>query len=403
MKPNIKNLREVKRLINGARFELNRFGAKISIVDLIALQTLKLYKPNIYTGLIASKKNLHNPSFGVIFPNAFQDDDFKRQSVLKHFREEDVELAVLAMAHLFPATDSFMKKMNYGEDPQIGWLQQRRVAVKEIFDLYTSGTESETLFIKEQAKHLFELQNNPEEFNYLLGTFSGTLLTQILDSLSSYRGKFSSDGMTKNVISVLNSVSRMEERDAGIFSFSAVTIARRAIVAMLSSLQDPLIFKKICEAIYAELVSIANSNIFVQTIESASHNSPEKIEFARDLQRRFQERVMEIPPEQLMEDSDFISIIYSVPKYIEFHRSNLKLIKKVFLESIGIGKSSALGSGEVRTFQSVSWPSLANIFGSEENAITMLEMLLEAQGLDLQERGRLEWIRNNRGRLFPSV
>ncbi len=312
-------------------------------------------------------------------------------------------MATLALTHLFPATDSFMKRMSFGDDPQVSWLEQRRVAVKEIFELYASGTESESLFIKEQAKRLFECQGDPEAFSALLGSFSGTLLTQILDRLSSYRGKFSNLGMAKNIVSVLDVVPRMEERDSGLFAFGTVTIARRAIVAMLGSIADHSIFKATCEAVFSELRSISSSNIFVHTIESASHDLPEKLAVARDLQGQFKAKVMAMDADELMAETDFISIIHSVPEFLERHQTDLDLSKKVFIDSIGFGKSAPLGSREIKTFQSVSWPSLSAIFRSEENAVNRLEKVLNSKSLNEEDREKLEWILKNRGRMFPEV
>lgn len=403
VKPHLKNIREVKRLINGVRFQLNRFGSKISIVDLIALETLKLYKPAVYTGLISTKNNLHNLSYGLIYPDSHHNDDVKKTEVLSYFDGKDAKLATLALTHLFPATDSFMKRMSFGDDPQVSWLEQRRVAVKEIFELYASGTESESLFIKEQAKRLFECQGDPEAFSTLLGSFSGTLLTQILDRLSSYRGKFSNLGMAKNIVSVLDVVPRMEERDSGLFAFGTVTIARRAIVAMLGSIADHSIFKATCEAVFSELRSISSSNIFVHTIESASHDLPEKLAVARDLQGQFKAKVMAMDADELMAETDFISIIHSVPEFLERHQTDLDLSKKVFIDSIGFGKSAPLGSREIKTFQSVSWPSLSAIFRSEENAVNRLEKVLNSKSLNEEDREKLEWILKNRGRMFPEV
>lgn len=401
VKPLLKNVREVKRLINGVRFELNRFGSKISIVDLIALETLKLYKPGVHNGLISTKNYLHNPSFGLIYPDSHQNDDAKKAEVLSYFDGKDEQLVTLALSHLFPATDSFMKRMSFGDDPQVRWLEQRRIAVKEIFELYASGTESESLFIKEQAKRLFESQGDPEVFAALLGSFSGTLLTQILDSLSSYRGKFSNPGMAKNVISILGAVPQMEEHDSGLFAFGTVTIARRAIVAMLGSIEDEPTFRAICETVFSQLGSISASNIFVHTIESASQDSPEKLNVAREIQDNFKAKVLAMTPAQLMDESDFISIIHSVPDFLEQHEKDLDLFKKVFIDSIGVGKSAPMGSREVKTFQSVSWPSLTAIFRSEEQVVNNLEKVLASKSLNEEDRAKLEWILKNRGRMFP--
>ncbi len=401
VKPHLKNVREVKRLINGVRFQLNRFGSKINIVDLVALETLKLYKPSVHAGLISTKNYLHNPSYGLIYPDSHRNDEAKKTEVLSYFDGKDAQLATLALSHLFPATDSFMKRMSFGDDPQVSWLDQRRVAVKEIFELYASGTETESLFIKEQAKRLFESQGNPEVFAALLRSFSGTLLTQILDSLSSYRGKFSNPGMANNLLSILGAVPRMEEPDSGLFAFGTVTIARRAIVAMLGSIADNPTFRTICETVFSQLRSISASNIFVHTIESASQDSPEKLNVARELQDNFKTKVLAMTPAQLMAESDFISIIHSVPEFLEQHETDLDLSKKVFIDSIGVGKSAPMGSREVKTFQSVSWPSLTSIFRSEENVVNNLEKILASKSLSEKDRAKLEWILKNRGRMFP--
>lgn len=128
----LNTLRDVKRFVNGLRFDLSLVLGEIDPVDLIGIEGIRIFAPATYQ-LMAQNKTL----FTAIEHTDAR--DILRQQYEKVFSEtpEHIRETVRQICRqLFPQLAYAYENVSYGADWQAKWRRELRICATEIFDRY---------------------------------------------------------------------------------------------------------------------------------------------------------------------------------------------------------------------------------------------------------------------------
>lgn len=171
-----KNLRDVKRFLGSLQFhvELFRRGSTFEVnpVDLIAIEALRVFEPEVYKRLAQEKEIL------TLEPRMFRDkkveEDKRRASKLVEFASEEGRQTVRNLfGKLFPISGPLLSvqgHISYAGDSENKWFQQLRVCSYQAFDRYFQLATPEGDIAQSEIDELTSAMSNQETLDEIFET-----------------------------------------------------------------------------------------------------------------------------------------------------------------------------------------------------------------------------------------
>jgi hypothetical protein len=175
--PLIGNMRDVRRYAAAVHTTIDTVGDQIALADLLAMEAVRTFLPDVYAQVGASVDGLCTPGPG--FGASNYETPAHKESIerlLEVAKDQGQETVVKAMiVRLFPFARRHIENNNYGPDFESTFLRERRIAHKAVLGLYVervagsqllSFTYAEAAWAKlsdESALEAF-LSEVPEEY-----------------------------------------------------------------------------------------------------------------------------------------------------------------------------------------------------------------------------------------------
>lgn len=155
IQPRLRNLRDASRLISSIAVHLplhvvgNTF--EVNIIDFFALETLRVFEPNLHEALFG-KRDLLLQSSRFRGDGRSDRDRAAAEGILNVVPEEHRDWAKVTLMELFPPVEWAFGGTNYGDDWHLTWLAAKRVCSSRFFPRYfelqtTFGELSESGFV----------------------------------------------------------------------------------------------------------------------------------------------------------------------------------------------------------------------------------------------------------------
>ncbi|MEI6634282.1 MAG: P-loop NTPase fold protein [Chlamydiota bacterium] len=189
------NLRDVKRFLGSLEFHLNLLRPQgileVNSTDLIAIETLRVFEPGVYSALPGIKSYLTASREGI---NESGKSEAKAaiDSVLAKSSKGKQEQVRLILKALFPRIQSIYGNIVFGNDWEDDWYRDRRICHQDIFNRYflfrvASGDVSQA--------DIERIMNNSGNRDVLVAEFRSfkkqEIFTVLLDRLEAYKQKIS--------------------------------------------------------------------------------------------------------------------------------------------------------------------------------------------------------------------
>ncbi len=242
LQPYFDNLRRVNRFLSTLAFHAVVFTGKrafeVNPVDLIGIEVLRVFEPNVYR-LLPMNKDLLTRRPGA--SDTRSDDERKRMEVLIGNAEEGRgENAREIIKQLFPPSEAVMGGMNYGRDFEDRWLRELRVCSSKIFDRYFGFAIPEGEPSEDDLAALLSVVGDRKQ---LVGTFDKLrergLLAQSLERLDSHKEEISLEHASQFVTALFDIGDSLPEQRGGLFEISGRMHVARIIYWYLLREPDP--------------------------------------------------------------------------------------------------------------------------------------------------------------------
>lgn len=141
VKPFFRNLRDVHRFLGTLDFHMGLFRSggsfNVNPIDLIALEVLRVFEPEVYRLLAQSKTALTEPASSPLTTEGDKEQR-KRQleKIVSSGGEDHQELLREVLRQLFPQTSWIFGALPFGSGTEDRWFRDLRVCHSEIFDRY---------------------------------------------------------------------------------------------------------------------------------------------------------------------------------------------------------------------------------------------------------------------------
>lgn len=292
-----RHLRDVKRFLACLQFHVNLLRTngtlEVNVVDLFAIETLRLFEPEFYARIRESKVLLTSTRSPDRSDRSRIAEEIK--AILSPIPEHHKKSASELIRNLFPMAafafgDSFFSSDHYAE-----WSRDLRVCAPDIFDRYFQLELSKGDISQFEVERLLNLAANHAAFlKELKGFDSEGRLVAVLDRLDANKDKIASADTVSMLTALFDIGECLPEPAPGSFFGSDWTIIRIAY-AMLKREPEPERIHKLKEILKGTNgLRIPVMFISVNTDPRGRQNNPADIIIPDSAVRAFQQLGVEM-------------------------------------------------------------------------------------------------------------
>ena len=217
------NLRHVYRFLGSFAFHLSQFqiGASLEVnpIDLIGLEALRVFEPEIYENLPSAKRILTRDEGKVMFPRIKQDEvDCVFTQLLAQVPAERHAMARTVLSVIFPPIDQSFDNDEGVRHHKQQWLRERRVCHTDLFDKFFTLSVTEDDLSQAALDRLLSLTADRNGFigecRALLGR---GMLDVAFERLDAYKEQIPLENMPVLISALCDLSEGFPERLPGLF------------------------------------------------------------------------------------------------------------------------------------------------------------------------------------------
>mgnify|MGYP000860602194 FL=1 len=384
IEPNITTIRDVKRYALSANITINMLKSDVDIVDVLALEAIRIFQPSLYFKIKQSVNVLAERSGSVL------DDDDKNQRMIDNLiAGDDEEYIKCVIRRIFPVARKYVDSTRYDYSYVNEWRRGGRVAHEDNLNTYLEHLPTEGLRIVKMANTAYDIMDDLTKFSKFVEDISPSDLEGFIQSLEAYEGEYKKEQVAPASIVLMNNIYRIpEKKHRSMFDITRPDIiAGRVVLRMLRSIKDGDERESVAKKILPQLESYSTQLDFIELIghkEGLGHKLVSK-DLAESLHSDLIKKVYSQRPIRFEKEWQLLRSYYIVAsekgdEYIPFKISKLSEGRKLLQNAYAETRSQTSGSRVVKITPELQWNALVKIIGSEKVLRTIVTKLKKKDG-----------------------
>lgn len=383
IEPNITTIRDIKRYALSANITIKTLGSNVDTVDVLALEAIRIFRPNLYAKIKKSVDTLAEET------DSWWSDDNKNKAVIDSLISDDNEYARAVIKRIFPAAEKYINNTNYGHGYSNEWRRKARVAHKDNLTTYIEHCPTEGLKVMKMAASAYDLMHDLEGFSKFMSDIDQDELENFIQSLEAYEDEYKKEQVIPASVVLMNNIYRIPERkNRGMFDLSRPDIiVGRVVLRLLRSIEDDDERELVAKKILSQLKSYSTRLDFIELIghrEGVGHKLVKK-ELADQLHSDFIEKVSSQRPTKFANEWQLLRVYYVVvdkkgDKYVPFKFSKVTEIRTLLQDAYDETRSQSMNSRKVKITPVLHWQMLVRVIGSEEAIKNITAKLKKVDG-----------------------
>lgn len=398
--PLFSNMRDVTRYAISARSTVKSLGNEVNLVDLLAMEALRVFRPELTQELSKLRRELTSTR------NITERRDDRTQATMnallaKFPDDDDVIRAVFN--RVFPVALQYIENNHYGNDWLNTWRTAHRMAHIDFLNLYFDRVAPDELVAFRSSERAFELLGDGAALKEHLTGLDPEELEEVIEGLTSYESKFTTDMIAPGSITLLNLIDAIPEKEQrGFFDIGRPDITvGRVVLRLLRRVEDEAVREALVAQILENIETYSSQLDFIHSVgyqEGAGHKLVSEA-FAEQIQTEFVERLKKAPPTEPEREWDAWRIYDALQTHTG--KTPLKpsgdpaLLRAVLHSLKSTARSQSMGSRQVNAEDRLAWELLVQVFGSEDavrTAVSNVRMTLgDDKVLQLADRYLSGW------------
>lgn len=405
IRPLIRNMRDVRRYALAIRTTVEDVGERVQLVDVLALEALRVFQPDVFAAIRRSVAALTTPS-SLLGGSREAPDDHKHAIVdLIESAGERRDVATALVKRLFPAAGRYVGESHYGPDWSTTWLRARRVANGDILRFYLERVAGTGLQAFDRARRAFELLGDETGLDEYLRSTDPTEVQDVVSSLENFEKDFQEAHVVPGTTVLLNLLPDIPDRPRGMFELETRMVIGRVTYRLIRSLRDPARVAAAVETILPRLATVSAKFELITDVgyrDGAGHKlvTPEA---AADFERAWRDDVRALDVGSVANEFDLLRVLYWTRTDASEDEPSLEIptdptfTLAVLRSARSEARSQRLGTRSVRREPRLAWDTLVDVYGGDEALHGAIDRLLvtdpdEDQELfDLAKRYRSGW------------
>lgn len=379
-----------------AKQTIKDLGDKVDLVDLLAMEALRVFRPEIFRRLPTLRNELAGA--GVIAGGAgkrtrkgveelFKDSADKGyssaiESLLNEFPGNETVAALLA--YVFPASqhDHMSEELNT-------WRTERRMAHIDFLNLYFDRVMPDSLVAFRYSKYAVNLLNDRRLLENYLTKLPPETLEDVIDGLASYETKFTDDMVIPGSITLLNLIDTISKKKRrNLFDIAGGFAVGHVVIALLHRVDKEEEREKLISQILEGLETYSSKLYLIDIIRYSNLGEKELVSetFAEQIYSNFVQTLQNTPPNKPSREWNAWRIYYEVG--INTGKTPLSpgndpnLLRAVLYSLRFTTLPQSLDPLRDQSKDRLDWDNLVKLFGSEDKVRTALVNIREKLGDD---------------------
>lgn len=368
--PLLANMRDVTRYAISARSTIKSLGNEVDLVDLLAMEALRVFRPEITQRL--SKLRTELTSTRELGGRKNDHSQKAIDTLLAGFPEDGDAIRAL-FERVYPVAQQYIGNTHYGSDWLSTWRTAHRMAHIDYLNLYFDRVAPDELVAFRDSERAFAVLNDAERLEEHLTGLDSDQLETVIEGLTAYEAQFTNEMIIPGSVALLNLIDRIpEKKDKGFFDFSRPDITvGRVILRLLRRVEDEATREAFVIEILAGTQTYSSQLDLIHSVgyrEGAGHKLVSEA-FAEKIQTEFAERVKQTAPADPAREWDAWRIYDAVKEVTGkaplTSTTDPVLIRAVVHSLKSTGRSQSMGSRQVKTEEHLAWDLLVGLFGTE--------------------------------------
>lgn len=371
--PLISNLRDVTRLGLSARPTLRALGKQIEVVDLLALEAVRVFRPEIFQAL--HKARLALTETQTLWGSTQVSERKAEIAELLKAAAKDEDLVRTLIKQLFPAALDHIENNSYGAEWIDTWKRGHRVAYIGYLELYFGRSLPSDLVSFQQAEVAYDLISDGDA----LGKYLDSLPTQDLESvivgLESFERDYPEAAVVPASATFLNRIADIPERhNRGMFDIMRPhVVVTRVVIRLLRRLADEAAREDAVREILARVTSYSSQELLIRSVGRVEDPSNALIsaEFTAQLDEDLAARVRATPTPEPEREWGLLRVLWFVAERDEGEYSPPELtdaaeVRALIQSAHSVSRAQVMGSRHVREEDRLAWDVLVRVAGGEK-------------------------------------
>lgn len=374
VRPLVKNMRDVSRYCGAVRATSRTLGTQVELVDVMALEAVRVFLPDVFRLVVAGRDGLTTPS-----------SDYGRGNEEPALTEQVNAVLAAGSTHpgvvralisrLFPAARRHIGDSSYGTSWQAQWLRGRRVAHPDVLATYIEQVTNESLQAFNHAERAYSVLNDEDALSAVLREGNIADLEDVISALEAFEAEFPPEAAVPASRVLLNLLPDLPERPRGMMSFvDARLVVVRVVLRLLRRLESPEQVMNATVRILEAVESFASQFELITIVghrENAGHKLVSEAD-AATLEQEFRERLAHASTAELVAERGLLRLMFMPKMYGENGEvvgadpRDLVLAHALLLDAQSVVRSQAMGSRTVHHTTRLNWDILVEVFGGEE-------------------------------------
>lgn len=400
--PLIRNMRDVRRYALGLRETLASLDGKVALIDVLALEAVRLFLPGVFDRLSTCVSNLTVASL----PRSISRQlDHQVERAIGSDQAPEDQYAILHKAagselgervvnallnRLFPARRLSDSDGNISQQPvsEPAMLAQRRVAHESILRLYLERSVDSELHAFQDASDAFERMTDLKAFEEFMASIDPRRLEAVIERIGDFKSQFRPGHVEVGITSILNLWTKLPRRPVDYDAIGGLTTVVQSLLETLDS-GEPI--TEMVRRILPRLNSLSSQLILFRAVGFQPQTQANFVskEDSESLNVAVGNAIRSANADDLLDERNPAKLLQFAQKTkSEFPldvADSPELTFVILQDSLTESRSSMTRSRAQQVSHSLDWNSLAEIFGSEE---TLNERI---KSLDQQFGDMITW------------
>ena len=400
--PMFANLRDVTRFAVSARPALAALGHEVDFVDLVALEAIRVFRPEVFTHLQIVVNELTT-----VRSYSFSSRSTSREKLaIEGFiasASDDREIITSLIARVFPAGLQHIDNHAVGSESAAEWRSAHRVAHIDWFSLYLNRVAPAELESFRAAEVLLGTMSNAEEMQDCLDAIPPEELEDVLDALWGLASEYPTEAVVPASVVLENLIAAIPDRPLrGMLDFKRPNIlVARVVLQLMRRLERESDREAAVLEVLSQIDTLSSKHEFIQMVghvEGSGHKLVSE-EFAKKLESELERDIVSGPSPNPSREWDAARVYHFATERRGTSTLTVlddsDLIRSLFASAMSTTKSQSSNSRSVNTQDVLWWDGLVGIVGSEAVLRRAAETLRSTDGptplLDLVDRYLSGW------------
>lgn len=375
IRPLIKTMRDVRRYAVNIRGTLVSLDGEVALTDLLALETIRIFMPDVFKLLHLSVDALTTTDDHLLGYSRNADKPLKAKiEKLIEVSGDNSNIIKNIIRRLFPAARRHIENNSYGAEWKKVWLRERRVAHEDILRLYLEHHVGDHFKAFLHAERAQLLMDNRELFDFYLRSLDSSEITDVITALETYEDQYKSESVEPASVVLLNLLYILPDNRVNMFDYDVHIKVERVVYRLISSLKEPDLIESVVKSILPEITTLSAKFDLISMVghkEGRGHKLI-SVEAAKQFESLWAIEVKAASDDILLKEPDLLMVLLHANRYLTESGEQIvisdtaELTLAVIKSSQSEAMNRAIDSRAVRKETHLAWDALIELYGDED-------------------------------------